>query len=34
LADPSQWPLCHDGTAAGLLEAIHRHLGWFERSSV
>ena len=33
LADPSQWPLCHDGTAAGLLEAIHRHLGWFERRS-
>ncbi|MEK9808005.1 MAG: hypothetical protein VW373_08170, partial [Halieaceae bacterium] len=29
LSDPSQWPVTHDGTPAGLLRAVHRHLGWF-----
>ena len=29
LSDPSQWPVTHDGTPAGLLRAIYRHLDWF-----
>ena len=33
LNDPSQWPVTHDGTPAGLLRAVHRHLGWFTLSA-
>jgi len=31
LADPRQWPIPHDGTTPGLLQAIYQHLGWFQR---